>query len=99
MRAVKIAALALSCLLLLACGSWHGTGVVIEKDHTAAWTQVTTTCHPSGNTTVCSPNMTYWPESWDLRIRDDQGDKHWVDVSEAEYTQAAIGARFTNGEG
>jgi len=90
--------LAGAALILAGCG-WHGSGVVTQKDHDAAWVQITTQCTTSGNSTVCHPGTTYWPESWELRVRDDKGKQHWVDVSESEYSAARIGDAFSNGDG
>jgi hypothetical protein len=94
---VKRLSIIVAALVLAGCG-WHGSGTVSQKDHDSAWVQITTTCHTYGKTTSCAPGTIYHPENWELRIRDAKGDKHWVDVTEAEYSAAKIGDAFSNGE-
>jgi hypothetical protein len=86
----------LALIFLSGCSSWHGTGVVTGKDYDAAWVQTRVTCHPTGKTTVCLPDTVYWPDDWELQIKDDTGEQHWIDVSEQTYENTNVGDRFTS---
>jgi hypothetical protein len=92
--------------VLVGCG-WHGTGKVVQKDYTRAWTQVIhdEQCTNYGTADrprrICVPyvHTQYWPEHWDIRVKDEKdGKKHWVEVSEYDYNNTVIGSTFTNGE-
>lgn len=93
-------------VLTVSCG-WHGTGTVVQKDYTQAWTQIvhSETCSTYGTADhprrVCTPYTypLYHPQHWDIQVRDAKDNKkHWVGVSEYEYNNTVIGSTFTNGE-
>lgn len=83
-------------MFAVSCG-WHGSGTVVAKDYDAAWVQMGTQCHATSKGSICVPNNIYWPESFQLQVKDAEGKKHWVDVSSVEYNRAAVGDSFANG--
>lgn len=91
------AGLGVAALALTLTGCWHGTGTVIRRDYHASWTSVTTSCSSTGKVTSCHPNITTYPESYDLLVRDSKGDEHWVSVSPGDYNSHPVGSTFTNG--
>ena len=85
----SVVAAAAGVLVLTGCGGPE-TGEVVDKDYSPAFTTTTSICSPVGNVTVCTPQTHYYPESWDLRLKngDDEG---WVGVSEETYNRCEIG--------
>jgi hypothetical protein len=90
----KLSAL-LAVLVIGGCG-WHGSGTVIQKDYDRPHYYTTSSCHTSGKTTICIPVNHYVGPNWRIKVRDSENKTHWVDVSEKEYDEYAIGAHFEN---
>ena len=105
MKRIATLIVASSLALVAACG-WTGTGTVVQKDYDKAWTQhgtkqvCTTYGTPDRPQKSCSdvPDNHYWPESFQVQVKDGEGKKHWVDVPEREYDSLEVGDTFTNGE-
>ncbi len=105
-RYLRRLALVLSMLLLAACDCGHSVtaGTVVKKSHAAAWVQFVQTCvsyDPKGWCNAYTFIPIEWPETWSLKLRDDnqikpadQRDTSWVDVPETEYERYEVGERY-----
>lgn len=89
----RLAPMAAGLLLVLtACTSAPDEGIVLDREHRGAWTQVIVTC--SGQPLICRPIPIVHPERWSLLIEhDDNGT--WVRVSEETYDAHDVGDHWT----
>lgn len=95
MNRIKLAALlTASAAILTACAGWHGSGTVVKKDYDKPYTSYSSCSSSSKN---CHSTSTYHSAEWKLRVRDAEGDEHWVEVPEREYSETKIGDTFSNG--
>lgn len=110
MKRVAVASAAL--LLLVACGSWEGTGVVVGRRFERAHTEVrqvpqyVSICSGTGSGFHCrqqfvgfSQYIDHVEDRWTLVVQDDEGDMHDVAVDEGTFTATPTGSTFTAGGG
>lgn len=85
-----------SCMLMAGC-SQIKYGTVTDKSYHPAWTQYTTTQQCSGTppNRICVPIVTptFWPESYQLRLKNNQ-DEGWRSVTREEYDRYKVGAKY-----
>jgi hypothetical protein len=87
--------------LLAACGHTPTAGLVMNRSYEPAHTDTVTYCASYDSKGWCStyvPHTTYYPQSWQLLIRDKNGD-NWVDVDQATYEQARPGKSWSQAGG
>lgn len=92
-----IAATVLAAAVLVGCGqSYQGDGLVTDKsfddaDDWMAYFPGSRTCSGTGQYRTCVQSPGYWMPRhdgphWYLKVRDADGKKHTVEVSETEFT-------------
>jgi hypothetical protein len=93
-------ALALALLLTLAACGWSGTGVVVGKTKTDAYTYISFICSSydsKGFCTVQVPITNYVPDYYYLQVNaDDDGKVHDVSVNYEYWVAAKNGDKFDN---
>ena len=90
MKAKILAALLAASVLLIAGCSPTSTGTITGKSTNPGHFVSTTSCHPSGKTTVCTPSIYWQPPTWRLDLR--RGEKTgWVYVGQAEFDSYSVG--------
>lgn len=100
MKKFKLVAVALGVLLVLAACGWSGTGVVVGKSKTEAYTYISYICSAydaKGFCTVQMPIVNNVPEYYYLQINaDDDGKVHEVSVNYEYWNAAKNGDKFDN---
>jgi len=100
LKKFKLVAVALSLLLALAACGWSGTGVVVGKTKTDAYTYVSFICSAydsKGFCTVQVPITNYVPDYYYLQVNaDDDGKVHDVSVNYEYWVAAKNGDKFDN---
>ena len=69
-------------------------GTIVDKSYQAAYTTVIYTTVSSGGTTTSIPVSQYYPESFNIKIQKEEGNKRkeiWIQVPENEYKDLKIG--------
>jgi hypothetical protein len=100
-RSKKVLGLLLlaATMVLTACG-WTGTGVVVGKTKTDAYSYVSFQCagfDAKGNCTVQMPITNYVPDYYYLQVNSDQDGKvHDVSVNYEYWMAAKSGDKFDN---
>lgn len=92
-RTGGIALTAAGLVFLSACGGPE-SGVVIGRKYDPGYFYTTTSCMPSGKSTVCVPVQQYMPESWELKLRPAKGKPGWRDVDKGEYSRCINGEHY-----
>lgn len=100
MKKFNLAAVAVSLLLTLAACGWSGTGTVVGKTKTDAYTYISFICsayNSQGMCTVQVPITNYVPDYYYLQVNSDQDDKvHEVSVNYEYWNAAKNGDKFDN---
>lgn len=97
LRGVGVVALfAVIVLAVIAAGPKLTEGVVVDKDHEAAWTEFQSVpmTNADGSTYIMTSTV-YHPEEWRIRVegydKDDKPRSEWWPTSEAFYPMVTIG--------
>lgn len=90
-----IAAAAVLMAALTACGDHPvpAHGHITDRTHSDEMWLTTTNCYPSGQSTVCYPTTTYYPEEWRVEVTDlkNGGWVGSVEVKQDVYDRCDIG--------
>lgn len=101
MKKLMVVVLLALSVLLTACG-WQGTGVIVEKTYSEAYSYISFICssyNAQGMCVVQVPITNYVPESYGYNVREDgTGKIHSVTTSHHDWSTHNVGDPFDNRE-
>jgi len=89
--------LLLLALAVTTCTSWEGHGVVVDREHRPAWEEHDTYCamyDDKMNCTVHLPRTIHHDATWWLRVNDDEGVGHDVQVTEEMFHRCGVNRTY-----
>lgn len=85
-------------LLLAACG-WQGAGTVVSKEKSDGYWYNSSYCAAYDGKGMCTMTMqqvNYMPDTYSVKVKDESGEVHEVDVNQSYWDAAKEGDHFDN---